>query len=79
MFYFGLIKLPRYLKMWNENNKNSFLQKMCKNSSLKLLNQSVDHFLIDKLNKQQLYTKTFLEFKGELGYGSWGVPLLVKS
>ncbi|CAO1402676.1 unnamed protein product [Diamesa hyperborea] len=38
--------------------------------------------MIGKLNKQQLstktspLTKTFLEFKGELGYGSWGIPLL---
>lgn len=63
-----------------ENNKNSFIRKMCKNSSSKLLNQSVDHFMIGKLTKQQLqFTKTYLEFKGELGYGSWGIPLLVKS
>ena len=60
-----------------ENNKNSFIRKMCKNSSSKLLNQSVDHFMIGKLTKQQLCNKTYLEFKGELGYGSWGIPLLV--
>lgn len=58
---------------------------MCKNSSSKLLNHSVDTFFVqhsnrkDSLNIDSLNSKSFLEFKGELGYGSWGIPLLVKS
>lgn len=53
---------------------------MCKNSGSKLLNESVDTFFAEHSNRQDyLKSKSFLELKGELGYGSWGIPLLVKS
>ena len=77
---FNQMIIKSYIKMWNKNNKNSFFQKMSETSGSMFLNQSVDKFFIEQSSiKPLLHTKTYLEYKGELAYGTWGIPLLVMS